>query len=99
MIVGQTKRQGSQRTSQRAHGILLRVPLRIPLRPLRSKPLVKCWIACILVLVAAGSAVVLTVAQTRQRKRVLRPSTQQPAPQGSASKYSAFLHSSDKHQT
>jgi hypothetical protein len=39
-----------------------------------------------------------TAAQTRPRKPVPRPSPQQQAPKGSAAKYSAFLHSSAKHQ-
>ena len=70
----------------------------MPLRALRSKLLLRCCLAYIIVLVAASGAVVLTVAQTRQRKRASRPSTQQQAPRGTATKYSAFLHSSEKHK-
>ena len=50
------------------------------------------------ILLFAACAVVLTAAQTRQRKRVSRPSTSTQAPRGSATKYSAFLHSSEKHK-
>ena len=38
------------------------------------------------------------IAQTRRRPRTTRPTNQQ-APVGSATKYSAFQHSSDKHKT
>ena len=41
----------------------------------------------------------LVAAQTRHRPRVAKPSTQQQAPRASAAKYSAFLHSSDKHKS
>ena len=49
-------------------------------------------------------AFVITVepapAQTRHPRRATKPtSTAQPAPRGSAAKYSAFLHSSDKHKS
>ena len=37
--------------------------------------------------------------QTRRRPRTTRPQTQTQAPRGSAAKYSAFLHSSDKHKS
>jgi hypothetical protein len=41
-----------------------------------------------------------TPAQTRRSQRVTKPtSTTQATPRGSASKYSAFLHSSDKHKS
>src|SRR5258706_15418536 len=52
----------------------------------------------LLFLVACG--VGLTGAQTRHPKRATKtPSTTQAAPRGSAAKYSAFLHSSEKHQS
>src|SRR2546430_827698 len=38
-------------------------------------------------------------AQNRRRPRTSKPAPQPQAPKGSAAKYSAFLHSSDKHQT
>jgi hypothetical protein len=38
-------------------------------------------------------------AQTRRRPRTTQPQTQTQAPRGSAAKYSAFLHSSDKHKS
>jgi len=50
-----------------------------------------------LVLLFAIGAVV-TNAQTRRRRAVSKPSNQQTS-KGSAPKYSAFLHSSDKHQS
>ncbi|HEX7721655.1 MAG TPA: hypothetical protein VF397_05820 [Pyrinomonadaceae bacterium] len=37
-------------------------------------------------------------AQTRRRPRTSKPAPQPHAPKGSAAKYSAFLHSSDKHK-
>src|SRR5256714_3234177 len=39
------------------------------------------------------------VAQTRRRPRPTQTKTQTQAPRGSAAKYSAFLHSSDKHKS
>src|SRR2546421_4693538 len=36
--------------------------------------------------------------QARRRKSVARPLATQPAPKGPATKYSSFLHSSDKHK-
>src|SRR5689334_9223782 len=45
-------------------------------------------------------AATFAVAQTRRRPRPIGTKTQTPAaPRGSAAKYSAFLHSSDKHKT
>jgi len=41
----------------------------------------------------------LASAQNRQRKRPTKSPAQTQAPKGSASKYSAFLHSSDKHKS
>lgn len=41
----------------------------------------------------------LTLAQTRRRPQTRRPPAQTQAPRGSAAKYSAFLHSSDKHKS
>jgi Cytochrome c7 and related cytochrome c len=42
---------------------------------------------------------VLINAQTRRRPRTTRPATQTQAPRSAASKYSAFLHSSEKHRS
>jgi decaheme cytochrome c component MtrC/MtrF-like protein len=41
----------------------------------------------------------IVTAQTRRRPRPQRPPAQTQAPRGSAAKYSAFLHSSDKHKS
>ena len=41
----------------------------------------------------------VVTAQTRRRPRTSKPAPQQQAPRGSATKYSAFLHSSDKHKS
>jgi len=54
--------------------------------------------AFIFILVCVGVAA-LASAQTRRRPRTSRPATQTQAPRGSAAKYSAFLHSSDKHKS
>ena len=110
MANGQTKRKVTQRTSQSPQRRSLCVPLRMPLRPLRSKIFMKRRAVQVLILVAAIGAVYLSLhrfsiinavaAQTRQRKRVSKPSTaKQQAPKGSAAKYSAFLHSSEKHKS
>ena len=54
----------------------------------------------ILLLIFVVCAVALAGAQTRHPKRVSKPtSTTQAAPRGSAAKYSAFLHSSEKHKS
>ena len=74
------------------------VPSRIPFRPLRLKVFTKRGFILVIVWVFAFGTIALTAAQTRPRKRVPRPSPQQPAPRGSTVKYSAFLHSSEKHQ-
>ena len=44
-------------------------------------------------------AATFAVAQTRRRPRPATRQTQTQAPRGSAAKYSAFLHSSDKHKS
>jgi len=62
--------------------------------PLRLKFVWKSPFMFILVFVMPIGA----VSQTRRRKPVSKPATQQ-APKGSAAKYSAFQHSSDKHQS
>src|SRR6267378_4691310 len=89
MANGKSKRKGTQRDPQRTQRDFLCVPSRKPLRRLRLKIL-------ILVLVLAIGTVA-TAAQTRRRKAINKPPTQQrlPAPV----KYSAFLHSSDKHKS
>jgi len=54
----------------------------------------------ILLLFLAACAAGLTGAQTRHPKRVTKPpSATEAAPRGSAAKYSAFLHSSEKHKS
>src|SRR5882672_480951 len=90
MVNGQSKRKVTRRVSQRAQRIFLCVPLR---RPLRRLGLI------LFVPIFAIGAVAITGTQTRPRKRVPKPSPQQQAPKGSAAKYSAFLHSSDKHKS
>jgi hypothetical protein len=52
-------------------------------------------VALLLALLSLGAMI---TAQTRRRPRNPRPTTQTQAPRGSAAKYSAFLHSSDKHK-
>jgi hypothetical protein len=52
----------------------------------------------ILWLIAVTAVGTITVAQTRRRVPS-RPSPQQQAPRGSTAKYSAFLHSSEKHKS
>ena len=53
----------------------------------------------VLLIIIAACAVAITTAQTRRRPRASKPAAQQQAPRGSAAKYSAFLHSSDKHKS
>ena len=98
MVNGESKNRVTQRISQRAQRIFLCVPLRRPLRPLRLILLVTRRLVYVFVPIFAIGAVAIS-AQTRPRKRVPRPSPQQQAPKGSAAKYSAFLHSSDKHKS
>src|SRR5437667_8660935 len=62
--------------------------------PLRLKFFLKSLFMFIVVFVIAIGG----LAQTRRRKPVSKPETQ-PAAKGSATKYSAFQHSSDKHKT
>jgi len=50
-------------------------------------------------LIISLSSAAIVAAQTRRRPRSQRPPAQQQAPRGSAAKYSAFLHSSDKHKS
>lgn len=98
MIAGQSKRKVTRRISQRAQRIFFCVPLRIPLRPLRLILLMTRRLVYVLVPIFAMGAIA-TSAQTRPRQPGPKPaSTQQQAPRGSAAKYSAFLHSTEKHQ-
>src|SRR5437868_3680315 len=53
----------------------------------------------ILLLIITGCAIAVVTAQTRRRPRFSKPAPQQQARKGSATKYSAFLHSSDKHKS
>src|SRR5437764_7286514 len=50
-------------------------------------------------LLAISFCITAIAAQTRRRPRTTQPQTQTQAPRGSAAKYSAFLHSSDKHKS
>src|SRR5256885_13958623 len=52
----------------------------------------------LLLIIITGCAIAVVAAQTRRRPRVSKPAPQQQAPRGSATKYSSFLHSSDKHK-
>jgi len=52
----------------------------------------------LLIMVFAAAIAAITVAQTRRRPPSTRPTTQPQAPRGSAAKYSAFLHASEKHK-
>ena len=54
-------------------------------------------ILCVLSISLCVAAMVS--AQTRRRPRATRPAAQTEAPRGSAIKYSAFLHSSEKHKS
>jgi len=58
-------------------------------------------VCVILIMMIAGVAIVWhsSTAQTRRRPRTTRPATQTQAPRAPASKYSAFLHSSEKHKS
>ena len=60
---------------------------------LSVKPKIIALLVLALVLAAFVSA------QTRRRPRTAPPKTQTQAPRASAAKYSAFLHSSDKHKS
>jgi hypothetical protein len=48
---------------------------------------------------AATITLISTSAQTRRRPRPTRPATQTQAPRAPAAKYSAFVHSSEKHKS
>lgn len=63
----------------------------------KSKRLMKLRVILLLVFSVALAAIV--AAQTRRRPTTRRPPAQAQAPRGSAAKYSAFLHSSDKHKS
>src|SRR5438270_5533689 len=52
----------------------------------------------LLLIIITGCAIAVVTAQTRRRPRVSKPAPQQQDPRGSATKYSAFLHSSEKHR-
>jgi hypothetical protein len=52
-----------------------------------------------IILLVFACAAALTGAQTRHPKRATKPPSTTQAPRGSAAKYSAFLHSSDKHKS
>src|SRR5882724_149544 len=53
----------------------------------------------LLLIIITGCAIAVVAAQTRRRPRTSKPAPQQQAPRGSATKYSAFVHSSDKHKS
>ncbi|HXT62786.1 MAG TPA: cytochrome c3 family protein [Pyrinomonadaceae bacterium] len=58
------------------------------------------WVCVIVLFFIGGTEIVGSIAaQTRRRPRTTtRPKTQTSAPRGAPPKYSAFLHSSDKHK-
>src|SRR6266851_4855124 len=94
-----SKRKVTRRVSQRAQRTFLCVPLRKTPRPLRLIPFMTRRLVYVLVPIFAIGAIAIG-AQTSQRKRVPKPPpARQQAPRGSVAKYSAFLHSSDKHQS
>ena len=53
----------------------------------------------VVVIFLALSLTLIITAQTRRRPRPSRPATQTQAPRGPGVKYSAFLHSSEKHKS
>jgi hypothetical protein len=53
----------------------------------------------ILLLLFGVTVAAIVAAQTRRRPLARRPAAQPQAPRGSAGKYSAFLHSSEKHKS
>ena len=65
-------------------------------------PTARVIIPLVVVTTAIVSCILISnslAAQTRRRPRPTQPRTQTQAPHGSAAKYSAFLHSSDKHKS
>src|SRR5205809_619498 len=59
-------------------------------------------VLAVTVSLSTGFCVILNIvgAQTRHPRRAIKPpSIAQQAPRGSAARYSAFLHSSDKHKS
>ena len=56
-------------------------------------------IRAIFIIAIAVLTIGAVVAQTRRRPRTLHPTTQTQAPRAAAPKYSAFLHSSEKHKS
>ena len=93
MTKGRFKRKVMQRYSQSAQRGSLCGPLRKPLRSLRLNSFMKVQFLLSFILILGA---VTGSAQTRRRTPAPKPATQ--APRGSAAKYSAFLHSSDKHK-
>jgi cytochrome c553 len=83
-------RKGRRKVRKEESFAFLRDDLCVPLR-LRSFMNRHLVLSLILILGAVTAS-----AQTRRRAPAPKPSTQ--APRGSAAKYSAFMHSSDKHQ-
>lgn len=71
----------------------MRNPHRFP----RANALMKLRITALLILGLSITAVI--AAQSRRRQRVPRPATATQAPRSQAVKYSAFLHSSEKHKS
>ena len=83
--------QRTQRASQRNTEIFSSVP--------SANSAVKSHTRYSFLIIIAACAGAVTTAQTRRRPRTSKPPPQQQAPKGSAAKYSAFLHSSDKHKS
>lgn len=65
-------------------------------------PTARVIIRLVVVITAIVSCILISnslAAQTRRRPRTTQPQKQTQAPRGSTAKYSAFLHSSDKHKS
>jgi hypothetical protein len=94
MAKDQSKRKGRKGIREGTQRTLLCALCEYLCVPLRLKLYLKCGFMFVLVLVMAGGA----RAQTRRRKPASKPVTQ-TASKTSATKYSVFQHSSEKHQS
>ncbi len=97
MANGQSKRKGRKGNREGTQRISLCALCEYLCVTLRLKLFMKHRLIPVLVSIFAIGAVV-TSAQPRRRRSVAKPSNQQQASRVSAAKYSAFLHSSDKHK-
>ncbi len=93
MTNGRSKRKGTQRYPQSAQREILCVRSRRPCRPLR----LSLFTLTVVLVFVIGT--VFTSAQTPRHKPLSKTSTPQQAPKASAARYSAFLHSSEKHKS